>query len=49
MVWVQLPNLPIEFINTEAVMRIAVTIGKPVRVDRATKLGVRGKFARVCG
>ncbi|CAI0402248.1 unnamed protein product [Linum tenue] len=29
-------------------MRIIEAIGKPVRVDRATKLGARGKFARVC-
>ncbi|CAN0858734.1 hypothetical protein LINGRAHAP2_LOCUS7429 [Linum grandiflorum] len=36
MVWVELPDLPIEFYNPEAVMRIASRIGKPVRVDRAT-------------
>ncbi|CAI0458592.1 unnamed protein product [Linum tenue] len=48
MVWVQLPELPTEFINKEAVMRIAAAIGKPIRVDRATKLGARGKFGRVC-
>ncbi|CAL1356042.1 unnamed protein product [Linum trigynum] len=48
MVWAQLPELPIEFINKEAVMKIGQWLGKPVRVDRATELGARGKFARLC-
>ncbi|CAI0380793.1 unnamed protein product [Linum tenue] len=46
-VWVQLPDLPIEFFNAEAVTMIAQLIGKPVRVDRATELGARGNYARV--
>ncbi|CAI0430335.1 unnamed protein product [Linum tenue] len=46
-VWVQLPDLPIEFFNAEAVTMIAQLIGKPVRVDRATELGDRGNYARV--
>ncbi|CAI0419994.1 unnamed protein product, partial [Linum tenue] len=48
MVWAQLPDLPIEFIIKEAVMKIASYIGKPIRVDRATEFGERGKYARVC-
>ncbi|CAN0846263.1 hypothetical protein LINGRAHAP2_LOCUS4370 [Linum grandiflorum] len=48
MAWVQLPDLPIEYYNPVAVKRIASYIGKPVRVDRATEVGARGKFARVC-
>ncbi|CAL1394140.1 unnamed protein product [Linum trigynum] len=48
MVWVQLPDLPVEFINAEAVMLIGGMIGRPVRVDRATDLGARAKYARVC-
>ncbi|CAI0446262.1 unnamed protein product [Linum tenue] len=48
LVWVQLPRLPIEFFNKEAVMQIGSLIGRPVRVDRATELGARAKFARVC-
>ncbi|CAI0392741.1 unnamed protein product [Linum tenue] len=48
MVWVQLPDLPIEFINKEAVMRIGALMGRPVKVDRATEEGARGNFARVC-
>ncbi|CAI0624848.1 unnamed protein product [Linum tenue] len=46
-VWVQLPDLPIEFFNVEAVTMIAELIGKPVRVDRATEMGARGNYARV--
>ncbi|CAN0912348.1 hypothetical protein LINGRAHAP2_LOCUS27330 [Linum grandiflorum] len=48
LVWVELPDLPIEFYNPEAVMQIASRIGKPVRVDRATEAGAQGKYARVC-
>ncbi|CAI0462684.1 unnamed protein product [Linum tenue] len=48
MAWARLPGLPSEFINKEAVERIASRIGRPVRVDRATQLGSRGRFARVC-
>ncbi|CAL1379482.1 unnamed protein product [Linum trigynum] len=29
-------------------MKIASYIGKPIRVDRATEFGERGKYARVC-
>ncbi|CAN0917639.1 hypothetical protein LINGRAHAP2_LOCUS30426 [Linum grandiflorum] len=48
MAWVQLLDLPIEFYNPVAVLRIASRIRKPVWVDRATKEGARGKYARVC-
>ncbi|CAL1413259.1 unnamed protein product [Linum trigynum] len=48
LIWVQLPELPIEFINKEAAMKIGSLIGNPLRVDRATEEGARGNFARVC-
>ncbi|CAN0926247.1 hypothetical protein LINGRAHAP2_LOCUS35235 [Linum grandiflorum] len=48
MAWVELPDLPIEFYNPIAMMRITSRIGRPVRVDRATAEGARGKYARVC-
>ncbi|CAN0917281.1 hypothetical protein LINGRAHAP2_LOCUS30196 [Linum grandiflorum] len=48
MVWIQLPDLPIEYYHPTVVMRIASKIGAPVRVDRATKEGARAKYARVC-
>ncbi|CAL1414522.1 unnamed protein product [Linum trigynum] len=48
LVWVRLPDLPIELFNPQAVLRIAGKAGVPVRVDRATELGARGLFARAC-
>ncbi|CAI0559012.1 unnamed protein product [Linum tenue] len=36
LVWARLPELPFEFLNREAVERIASRIGCPIRVDRAT-------------
>ncbi|CAI0435221.1 unnamed protein product [Linum tenue] len=48
MVLARLPGLPSEFINKEAAERIAERIGRPIRVDRATQTGERGRYARVC-
>ncbi|CAI0434844.1 unnamed protein product [Linum tenue] len=48
LVWVRLPDLPIELFNPQAVLRIVSKAGTPVRVDRATELGARGLFARAC-
>ncbi|CAI0427225.1 unnamed protein product [Linum tenue] len=48
MIWVQLPELPVEFYNEVAVLLIAEKIGRPVRVDQATILGARAKYGRVC-
>ncbi|CAN0830964.1 hypothetical protein LINGRAPRIM_LOCUS3434 [Linum grandiflorum] len=48
LMWIQLPDLQVEFYHPEAVMRITSRIGKPVRVDRATKEGAPAKYARVC-
>ncbi|CAI0375477.1 unnamed protein product [Linum tenue] len=48
LVWARFPDLPIEFVNHEAVERIASRIGRPVRVDRATMTGDRVKYGRVC-
>ncbi|CAI0403205.1 unnamed protein product [Linum tenue] len=47
-VWVQFPDLPIEFSHPEAVLRIAKRVGTPIHLDRATELGARGGFTRVC-
>ncbi|CAI0559344.1 unnamed protein product [Linum tenue] len=48
LVWMQLPDLPIEFYHPEAVLRIAQRAGTPVRVDKSTETGARDKYARVC-
>ncbi|CAL1402023.1 unnamed protein product [Linum trigynum] len=48
LVWVHLLEIPEEFFNREDVMHIAELIGDPIRVDRATELGARMKYAIVC-
>ncbi|XVF74118.1 hypothetical protein PTKIN_Ptkin13bG0034600 [Pterospermum kingtungense] len=48
LVWVRFPCLPIEYYDKEFLMRVGTYIGRPVRVDQATSLVSRGKFARMC-
>ncbi|CAL1379165.1 unnamed protein product [Linum trigynum] len=45
-VWARFLELPVEFINREAVERIASRIGRPVCVDRAIVSGACTKFGR---
>lgn len=46
--WVRFPCLPIEYYDKTFLMKIGEKIGKPVKVDQATSLVSRGKFARIC-
>ncbi|CAN1747834.1 Ubiquitin C-terminal hydrolase 12 [Linum perenne] len=46
--WVRLPDLPLEFFNEEAVLRIGNLVGSVVRVDLPKQEGAPGKYARVC-
>ncbi|XP_057746748.1 uncharacterized protein LOC130966018 [Arachis stenosperma] len=48
MVWIRITRLSIWYYHEKAIMHIASAIGKPVKVDLATKLVERGKFARAC-
>ncbi|XP_073046080.1 uncharacterized protein [Primulina eburnea] len=48
LVWVRFPCLPIEYYDTDFLMKIGSKIGRPIRVDQATSLVSRGKFARIC-
>ncbi|XP_072065876.1 uncharacterized protein [Arachis hypogaea] len=48
MVWVRIARLSIWYYHERAMMRIASAIGKPIKIDLATKLAERGKFARAC-
>ncbi|WOL08546.1 hypothetical protein Cni_G17299 [Canna indica] len=43
-VWVQLPGLPLEFLNSRILPQVAAAIGKPLRFDNVTQKGERGKF-----
>ncbi|XP_072073484.1 uncharacterized protein [Arachis hypogaea] len=48
MVWVRIAGLSIWYYHERAMMRIASAIGKPIKIDLATKSAERGKFARAC-
>ncbi|XP_072087268.1 uncharacterized protein [Arachis hypogaea] len=48
MVWVKIVGLNIWYYHERAMMRIASAIGKPIKIDLATKSAERGKFARAC-
>ncbi|CAL1401631.1 unnamed protein product [Linum trigynum] len=47
LVWAKFLALPIEYVKKKAAEKISSRMGKPVRVDRATQNGERGKYARV--
>lgn len=47
-VWVRFPGLPMEYYDNEFLFRIGEKIGRPIRIDSATSLTTRGKFARLC-
>nr|POF22601.1 hypothetical protein CFP56_49716 [Quercus suber] len=47
-VWIRLPELPIEFYETNAFLKIGRAIGPVLRIDSYTANGVRGRFARLC-
>ncbi|XP_075481174.1 uncharacterized protein LOC142521884 [Primulina tabacum] len=48
LVWVRFPCLPVEYYDKDFLMKIGRKIGRPIRVDQATSLVSRGKFARIC-
>ncbi len=47
-VWVRLPELPVEYYHKEALLLIASGLGPVLRVDVNTATGTRGRFARIC-
>ncbi|PIN11890.1 hypothetical protein CDL12_15503 [Handroanthus impetiginosus] len=47
-VWINLPNLPIQFFNKNALFSISSMIGTPLRIDEATAALTRPSNARVC-
>ncbi|XVF63210.1 hypothetical protein PTKIN_Ptkin09bG0069600 [Pterospermum kingtungense] len=48
LVWVRFSCLPIKYYDRTFLMNVGEKIGRPVRVDQATNLVSRGKFARIC-
>ncbi|XP_025607610.1 uncharacterized protein [Arachis hypogaea] len=48
MIWIRISDLSIWYYQDKVMMRIASAVGRPVKVDLATKLAEREKFARAC-
>ena len=47
-VWIRLLELPIEFYEPNALLKIGRAIGPVLRIDSHTASGERGRFARLC-
>ncbi|KAJ0961561.1 hypothetical protein J5N97_001546 [Dioscorea zingiberensis] len=47
-IWIQMYNLPLEYMDVETLEPLATNIGQVVKVDLTTLVGDRAKFARVC-
>lgn len=47
-VWLQLPELPIEYYEINALAKIGRMIGRPVKVDLHTVKMERARYARIC-
>ncbi|KAI7983905.1 hypothetical protein LOK49_LG15G00480 [Camellia lanceoleosa] len=47
-IWVQFPELPIEYYQDKVLFAIAKSLGKPLKIDWTTAMATRGKFARIC-
>ncbi|CAI0476375.1 unnamed protein product [Linum tenue] len=46
-VWARLLELPIHYFHQDAVMKIGCRMGKPIRIDAATRTKARSDYARV--
>ena len=47
-VWIRLPELPIEYYEPSALLKIGQAIGPILRIDAHMASNVRGRFARIC-
>lgn len=48
LVWIRLPRLNLAFYDEQVLLRLASTVGIPIKVDNYTTSVARGKFPRVC-
>ncbi|XP_019167843.1 PREDICTED: uncharacterized protein LOC109163549 [Ipomoea nil] len=48
LVWVRIPCLPAEYYNIIFLRKLGNKVGRTLRVDQATSMVSRGKFARIC-
>ncbi|RYR02095.1 hypothetical protein Ahy_B06g080927 isoform B [Arachis hypogaea] len=46
--WIRIPNLPIELCNSYFLWRVGAAIGTILKIDRATSIHSKGRFARIC-
>ncbi|KAL0431507.1 UNVERIFIED_CONTAM: hypothetical protein Sradi_0776700 [Sesamum radiatum] len=46
--WIQLPQLPIEYFHVDALFRIGKLIGRPIKTDSHTFSQSKGRYARLC-
>lgn len=46
--WVRLPELPIEYYDSDFLFFLGNRIGRTVKVDQTTSLTTRGQYARLC-
>ncbi|OMO98968.1 Endonuclease/exonuclease/phosphatase [Corchorus capsularis] len=47
-IWIQLPELPIEYYDPTVLFKIGRLIGKPIKIDVHTGNLNRGRYARIC-
>ncbi|KAG6792984.1 hypothetical protein POTOM_002151 [Populus tomentosa] len=47
-VWVRLPDLAMEYYDNSVLWTIGNKIGKTLKVNKATSIGMRGNYARIC-
>ena len=45
--WVRIPNLSVEYFDTQFLQKVGAKIGKVLRVDRTTAQADRGQFTRI--
>ncbi|CAL1359605.1 unnamed protein product [Linum trigynum] len=48
LIWARLLEIPIQYFHEDVVMRIGRRIGRPIRIDEATRTAARSDYARVC-
>ncbi|KAL4305453.1 uncharacterized protein DS421_16g533350 [Arachis hypogaea] len=46
--WIRIPNLPIELYNHKFLWRVGSVIDSLLKIDYATSIHSRGRFARIC-
>ncbi|KAI3931890.1 hypothetical protein MKW98_012300 [Papaver atlanticum] len=47
-VWVRLPELPLEYYDEKVLSDVASKLGKLIKIDKTTELVLRGRFAHFC-